>query len=309
MSTYKSLAQVIHEVDYWLRLATVQHGLVKQQLLCILHNKNNHGHYQGLPEDPADLNTALSTTHKGAIDKLTKKRVLKQDQLELLLPSDGSQKTDSQAFDITLIVLLIINCTTLPPPVDGWYSTPLDSDISVAANVLRSRAWRNFLNHTDANSIDQVIFDQKWKKAIAILQGLGGSVTDMGTLKTISLDPKHEAVMKSLMDFNQWEIATLQNRVDDLETLTNDDFENFENTINVKQRLDQQDQRLEQQAQQMITDNGETKQHKNLMTHQLQHLSKEVEQLKKLKEESFFTGSCPSMISMNNSQQKKNYLF
>ena len=206
MSTYKSIAQTISEIDYWLRLATFLHGPLKHQLLCVLHNKNNHSHYQGLPENPTDLYTALSKTHKGIIAQLTKKKVLRKDQLEILLPANGSNKTYSEAFDVTVIVVLIINCTTLPPPVNGWHNLPLDSDITVAANVLRSRAWRNFLNHTDANAIDKATFSVKWNEAIAVLQGLGGSVKDMEDLKKVSLDPKQELVMKSLMDFNQWKI-------------------------------------------------------------------------------------------------------
>ena len=125
MSTYKSIPQTIKEIDYWLRLATFVNGPLKQQLLCVLHNKNNQAHYQGLPEDPADLYTTLSTTHKNTFDKLKKNNILKKDQLELLLPTNENE-TDSRTFDVTLIVVLIINCTTLPAPLVGWKSKPLD---------------------------------------------------------------------------------------------------------------------------------------------------------------------------------------
>ena len=268
MSTCKSIKKVIQEIDYWLRLSTAQHGLLKHQLLCVLHNKNN-GNYQGLPEDPLQLYYELSTTHKPTINALVKKRVLKQDQLKLLLPSDGSQKTDSQAFDVTLIVLLIINCTTLPPPVNGWYKPPLDSDASVAASVLRARAWRNFLNHANANSIDQAKFNEKWKEAIDILQGLGGSVKEMATLRTISLDPKHMPVMESLMNFYERKLETVK--------------------IDVNQQLDKQNQ-------QMVATNNETEHQINLIMSQLQHISNENKQLKKLTEESLSKDICSGKI-------------
>ena len=241
-----------------------QYGLLKHQLLCVLHNKKN-GNYQGLPEDPSQLYHVLSTIHKPTINALVKKRVLKQDQLMLLLPSDGSQKTDSQAFDVTLIVLLIINCSTLPPPVNGWYKPPLDSDASVAANVLRARAWRNFLNHVNANSIDQAKFNEKWNEALDILQGLGGSVKEMATLRTISLDPKHKPVMESLMNFYARKLENVK--------------------YDVNQRLDKQNQH-------MIANNNETEHQINLIISQLQHISTENKQLKKLTEESLSTNIC-----------------
>ena len=121
------------EKQYWLRLATAQRGPVKQQLLCVLHNKDNYPHYQGLPEDPSQLYHELATTHRPTINALIKKRVLKADQAEVLLPTNGVNKTFSKNVDVTLIVMLIIECTTLRPPVNGWYKPPLDSDTSVAA--------------------------------------------------------------------------------------------------------------------------------------------------------------------------------
>ena len=230
--------KTIAENQYWLRLATAQHGPVKQQLLCVLHNKNKNTNYQGLPEDPSQLYHALSTTHKPTINQLIKKKVLKDDQIELLLPTNGDKKTFSEKFDLTLIVLLIINCTTLQPPVNGWFKSPPDSDTSVAANVLRARAWRNFLNHTDF--IDKNEFETKWKEGIAILTGLGGSAKDMTSLKTISLDPKHEVVMKSLLDFNERKTEKVQRQ-----------------TTNNTTKITDLDKRLDHQSKQAIADSEE----------------------------------------------------
>ena len=283
MSTYKTIKQVINEVDYWLRLATYLHGPLKQQLLCVLHNKNNLS-YQGLPEDPSQLHKELSTTHKGVIDKLRKKGVLKKDQIEILLPPNGNQKTFSEAFDVTLLVLLIINCTTLPPPVNGWFEFPLDSDTSVAANVLRARAWRNFLNHTDANSIDQKSFDSKWTEAVGILQGLGGSVIDMAVLRTISLNPKHEVVMKSLMDFNQRNIEKLQDQVDAW----------CQKSVHASKQIDMNTMTMKEtngRLEQTRADINLLHQNLELMSDQFKYISAEVGQLKNLRKDFSATGS------------------
>ena len=256
MSTYKSISQVIKEIEYWLRLAIVLHGPLKQNLLCVLHNKNNDPSYKGLPEDPSELYKELSTTHKSVINKLVNAKVLKKDQLEILLPTIGDNKTYSEGFDVTLLVVLIINCTTLPPPQDGWYKTPPDSDTGVAANVVRGREWRNFLNHIDANAIDEAAFNLKWTKGIAIIQGLGGSVKDITSLKTISLDPKHELVIKLLMDFNQQEIMKLRSKVDELEnTMSIASKQIDENSEKIEENKAEISTRFDQQNELMVADN------------------------------------------------------
>lgn len=218
MSTCLSIKQVTVKIEYWLRLASFLHGPLKQRLLHILHNKDNDSSYQGLPEDPSDLYNELLTKHKKTLDNLLKNRILKKDQMEILLPQNGDKKTYSEAFDVTLIVLLVINCTTLQPPVGGWKQKfPLNSDLSVAANTLRGREWRNFLNHTDASSIDEPAFNLKWAEGEAIYKGLGGSVTVLVDLKTMSLDPKHDLVLKSLKDFDKKQeqgLADLTAKVD-----------------------------------------------------------------------------------------------
>ena len=298
MSTYyKSISQQIKEIEYWLRLTTFLHGPLKQNLLCVLHNKKNLA-YQGLPDDPSELYGVLSTDHKDTINKLQKKKVLKDDQLEILLPTNGDNKTYSDAFDVTLLVVLIINCTTLPPPKNGWYKPPLDSDTSVAANVIRARDWRNFLNHTDANAINKAAFNLKWAQGIAIIQGLGESINEMVSLRTISLDPKHELVTKSLIDFNQRKLADLQSRVVKLEgTIKQID----ENSKAIEDNHTDVSKHLVEQNELMIADNDvihnkieEAIANHDQMLNQLQFISKEVEQLKTLKKENFVPANCTS---------------
>ena len=314
-------------------MATVLHGPLKQNLLCVLHNKNNDPSYKGLPEDPSELYKELSTTHKSAINKLVKAKVLKKDQLEILLPKNGDNKTYSDAYDVTLLVVLIINCTTLPPPQDGWYKIPPDSDTGVAANVVRGREWRIFLNHIDANAIDEAAFNLKWTEGIAIIQGLVGSVKDITSLKTISLDPKHELVIKSLMDFNQQEIIKLRGKIDNASKQIDENSEKIEeNKVEISTRFDQQTelmvadndvihnkidenarqagqeikqiyQLFDQQNELMVADNDvihnkieETIANHDLMLNQLNNISKEMEKLKTLEKENFIPKNCTGMF-------------
>ena len=210
-----SISQLITEIRFWLHLATLLLGPLKENFLCILHNKKNDPSYQGLPEDPAELYKELSTTHKGTLNKLVRDKVLNKNDLKILLPTGGEKKTDSSQFDVTLITTLIINCTTLQPPKNGWnQKTPPTNDPSVAAYILLGKYWRNCLIHElDPKSIDQALFDAKWDEGVAIVKGLGGDITDMETLKTTSLDPKQDMIIKSLLEYGHIEVEKLRNRV------------------------------------------------------------------------------------------------
>ena len=214
MSTYKTISAAINEIEYWLRLATFMHQPLKQALLNVLHNSSNNSTYTGLPSDPTYLYRELSTKHYATIQRLVAKRVLKQDQLQLLFPPNETS-TDSQQFDITLITILIINCTTLPPPVNGWHSKdkkPLDTDISIAADAVRGREWRNYVHHTDPADIDEATFSSMWDEGVKIVNRLGLNY-DTGKLKEMSLDPKHEGVLASLLTFMN-QLKSNQNKQD-----------------------------------------------------------------------------------------------
>jgi len=198
MSTYKSVADVIQQLQYWLRLATFQHGPLLESLRSVLRNKSNDPSYVGLPENPTDLYHEFNNTYLDAIHSLKRQGVLKQEQIDLLIPP-GDTKTYSDKFDITLIVVLIRSCTTLAAPLNGWNDkNPPAHDKSYASNVIRAREWRNFVHHCEPSNIDTAQFNAKWAEGEQIVIDLGGNSYDIRKLKTISLDPKHELVLKSL---------------------------------------------------------------------------------------------------------------
>ena len=201
MSTYISVADTIKEIEHWLRLSTFLHGPLKQSLLQILHNTANDPIYDGLPTDSHLLYQELQTIHLNKINTLKRRRILKQDQIDLIFPLNDN-KTDSSKFDITLICILIRNCCNgLPPPLNGWDDKkPPAHDPSIAANVIRAREWRNYVHHTDPKDIDQLTFGNKWLESTQIINNLGYHYK-ASQLKTISLDPKHELVLKSLNSY------------------------------------------------------------------------------------------------------------
>ena len=246
--------QVDPVIEFWIRLVILLNGPLLEALLQVLHNKNKDATYTGLPEDPSDLYKELSTTHKATIDGLVKKKVLKKDQLDIVLPINGDKKTYSKNFDVTIIVVLIINCTKLPHPIGGWnQKDPQPADKGVAANSLRGRNWRNFLNHVVPSTIDQQTFDQEWDKGVEIVKGLGGSVANIADLKTMSLDQKHEVVLKAIQTFNNKLAAEQQNQKQDISYLKTEHQNQKKNIFDLKSKVDfdipNQQQKLEEEQQ------------------------------------------------------------
>ena len=155
----------------------------QQALLEVVHNN-------GLPKKEEDLYQFFNKPeNRKKIFKLQKQKVLKDDQVELLLPQN--QRTFSNKWDVTLICVVIINFTCLPPPINGWRN-PLDpTDVTVAAFVVMARQSRNENNHsTLATFIDDVVFDAFLKEARKIVVGLKYSqISKFNDLEIDNIDP------------------------------------------------------------------------------------------------------------------------
>ena len=209
-----SLTTVIKTYENWLHYGTFVHGPLKESLRDVLHNVSNDTTYQGLPIRPADLYRELDQNHKSTLIKLLKNGVLKQDQMLLIFPPN-SNETHSDKFDVTLLAILIINCTTLTPPSTGWRNkNPPAADQSKAANVIRARELRNLFHHIDPKDFDMKIFDDNWMEGEGVVQGLGYNRYDLQALKTASLDPTRLSVVHSLVQFLQIEQNKLKKQID-----------------------------------------------------------------------------------------------
>ena len=182
------LSTFIKNSENWLRLAIFILGPLREALLNILHDST-----LGIPREPKVLYTEL-TKHKPNLLKLRNKGTLKIDQWNLLFPA-GQQQTDSNLFDITLIVILIKSCTKLTP-VNGWKGyVPAVTDHSLPADVIRVLGMRNVLQHYSCtDKMDNNEFEQKWLEGMNILHRLPYAGQDVVLLKTITLDPKHYLV-------------------------------------------------------------------------------------------------------------------
>ena len=142
-----------------------------------------------IPSDPQTLYKFFEK-QQDKIKKLEKKGVLKAHQIALLLPQN--QRTFSSKWDITLICVVLISFSKLPPPTNGW-SKPRDvGDFSVSAFVVVARnELRNRLNHGTAEDFnDQTIVGPFWvkiKQALKIFKYT--KMDDFDNLETGKLDP------------------------------------------------------------------------------------------------------------------------
>ncbi|XP_066924911.1 E3 ubiquitin-protein ligase DZIP3-like [Clytia hemisphaerica] len=200
-SQYTSVADAINKLQYYLRLVTFEQEPLKEGLLHVFHNKDGDQSYIGLPEDPKALYHEFSTTHLQTLQRLKRQKVIDKAQYDLLLPPN-SNETDSEKFDVTLLVILIAECTTLPAPATGWRRIPPETDFCKGAFVIRGREWRNGINHPeDIKNMKEPEFEQRWGDGCDIIQGLCYTTYNTNYLKHISLDQRLPVVLQALQNY------------------------------------------------------------------------------------------------------------
>ena len=201
-----SAKEVVEKCELWIRVNLALEVCVKEALIDILHNIHNDPSYKGLPTDPIDLHQyLLRCKSKQAYKKL------KPDQWALLCPISGrsnpiSGRSNPIEWDITLIVFVIRNETTLKPS-HGWSkdkSPPL-TDTTKGGCIDHAKHLRNDLNHGSADAIStQPQFDRYWDRIKRILNGLYYQNMDkFHELKTASLDKYNGEILYLVTNFNQ----------------------------------------------------------------------------------------------------------
>ena len=152
----------------------------QQALLEVLHS-------HGVPTDPEELYNFFIAS-KAKIIQLGKKGVLKDDQIDLLLPQN--QRTFSGKWDVTLICVVIINFSTLPAPTTGWKKNPNVTDVTVAAIVLKVRHKRNIINHASLKTFeDSIAFNDYYTEIDGMLCHLNYSkIKEFRALNIKSID-------------------------------------------------------------------------------------------------------------------------
>lgn len=95
-----------------------------------------------------------------------KKPLIKKEQKKLI---NEGQYTK---FDISLLYVLIRNCTNIPQHANRLGNTPSAGDKSVSANIERIRLIRNKYAHVDTIHVSDTEYDHRWQEIFDIVQGL-----------------------------------------------------------------------------------------------------------------------------------------
>ena len=121
---------------------------------------------------PSNLLASLESNYH-TLNNLVKIKVLLRRQWGILFPPGGAAP-DSKAFDFHLLFLLLTNICGLSPPPSGWHTTPVPSDTSLEANLVRVKYLRNtFYSHVSTTGVDTQTFNSLWLEISAVLVALG----------------------------------------------------------------------------------------------------------------------------------------
>ena len=131
---------------------------------------------------PANLLAALNACYT-ILNNLLRRRILNRHQWDQLFPPGGAVP-DSNAFDITLLFLLLTNICGLSPPPSGWHTKPPPGDTSCEANLARVKFYRNVLyGHVSTTGVDTPTFSVLWQEISVVLAALGLDQAEIDRLK------------------------------------------------------------------------------------------------------------------------------
>ena len=178
---------------------------------------------------------------------LLRKKVLRPAQWDLLFPPGGVAPA-SNAFDITLLFLLLTKICGLTPPPLGWHTKPSTSDLSLEAHLARVKFFRNELyGHVCSTGIDTPTFSSLWEEISAVLVALGLDQVEIDRLKA-----EHSGEEDYLDLLREWSdseediksqlrnILHFQNQVhEDVKDLRGIQLEDHKTLVDTKNRLEE----------------------------------------------------------------------
>ena len=126
--------------------------------------------------------TELNTLHT--------RRVITDEQKELLFPQAGMPPTTSNKYDITLLYVLLrtIYGLTAPASTGSFIINPPSADESPEAALVRIKYYRNILAHRNNTEVSDVDFNTYWSDISDALVRLGADMGDIAELKSKPID-------------------------------------------------------------------------------------------------------------------------
>ena len=75
---------------------------------------------------------------------------------------------NSKTFDVTLMICLIRNLTSVTPPINGFDKLPLPGETSPGSDLARIKWYRNILAHHDSNTMPTGDFNTAWTNVVDV---------------------------------------------------------------------------------------------------------------------------------------------
>ncbi|CAG2234006.1 unnamed protein product [Mytilus edulis] len=124
----------------------------------------------------------------------------------------------SKTFDVTLMICLIRNLTSINHPINGFDSLPLPREITPGSDLARIKYYRNKLAHHDSNTIDTTYFNAAWRDISEAVCRLGGQTMyqECQELKVKILDQSNQEIMLEIKQSLE-EMKELKHTLDNLE--------------------------------------------------------------------------------------------
>ncbi|PFX11469.1 E3 ubiquitin-protein ligase DZIP3, partial [Stylophora pistillata] len=168
---------------------------------------------------PGNLDTVLSSPPvRAVLLSLKKKGVLKPQQWDKLYPAVRSS-VSSKNFNITLLTLLLRNICGLVAPSTYWNTLPTAADMSLEADIVRIKCYRNTIyGHAREASDDDATFNQYWQDIQGPLVRLGGAEyqSAIDDLKKECMDPDFEEHCKELLRQLVKDEVSIKERLDEM---------------------------------------------------------------------------------------------
>nr|XP_022291428.1 uncharacterized protein LOC111102828 isoform X2 [Crassostrea virginica]XP_022291429.1 uncharacterized protein LOC111102828 isoform X2 [Crassostrea virginica] len=189
---------------------------------------------------PANFNTVIQRV-KSRLPRLT------EPQRRLILPSSGVYSGNYDDMDISFLYILLRNVCRIQAHNQGWGNSPDSADRSVSANIERLRLARNRCGHS-TGGMSNAEFIQIWSE-------IGAAVVDLD--KTLGIGNKYQEVVdfirndtmdptrdRHFRDQLQEQIKETENIKKDVHSLQRKTEENDEQVIEVKQKLESFQQKI-----------------------------------------------------------------
>ena len=147
---------------------------------------------------------------KAQLQKLRNRNVINQLEWTLLYPSPGIYGKSTE-FDITLVFKLFRNICNLTRPVNGWDKLPNSTDLSLEADLVRIKFYRNEVyGHSKNMEISDAEFVNLWREISEALLRIAGSLSAAKkdewktSIDKFLCDPLTLDLAQSLAELQSW---------------------------------------------------------------------------------------------------------